>query len=110
MMAADVHLASIGEWVATAPAALLTALGARCDRQGRPGPPGTATIGRALDAAGDDLDRALCAWVAAVRRAQHQTPSGDGLPYASGACGRQGGQQGRVQAGHGPDVAVGSCR
>jgi predicted transposase YbfD/YdcC len=71
MMAADVTLASIGEWVATAPASLLIALGARLDRRGGPARPNTATINRALAAAGDDLDRALCAWVAALRRAQH---------------------------------------
>jgi predicted transposase YbfD/YdcC len=71
MMAADVNLASIGEWVATAPASLLIALGARLDRRGRVARPRTATINRALTAAGDDLDQALCAWVAALRRAQH---------------------------------------
>jgi predicted transposase YbfD/YdcC len=70
MMAADVTLASIGEWVATAPASLLIALGAQLDRRGRPARPRTATINRALAAAGDDLDQALCAWVAALHRTQ----------------------------------------
>jgi predicted transposase YbfD/YdcC len=72
MMAADRDLAGMGEWVATAPDALLVALGARTDRWGRPRRPDTATIERALAAGGDDLDRALCAWVGAMRRAEHR--------------------------------------
>jgi predicted transposase YbfD/YdcC len=81
MTAADLALASIGEWGATAPAALLIALGARVDRCGRPNRPDATTIGAALTAAGDDLDRALCAWVGALRRAWHQTPDGQPLRY-----------------------------
>jgi predicted transposase YbfD/YdcC len=72
MMAADRELASMGEWAATAPAGLLIALGAPTDRRGRPRRPGTNTITRALAAGGDDLDRALCAWVGAIRRAEHR--------------------------------------
>jgi hypothetical protein len=45
--------------------------------------PDTKTITGALEAAGDDLDRASCAWVAAVRRAQHQDADGDRLRYRS---------------------------
>jgi DDE_Tnp_1-associated len=40
MMAADLQLTSIGEWGATAAAALLIALGARVDRWGAAEPPG----------------------------------------------------------------------
>jgi predicted transposase YbfD/YdcC len=72
MMAADRELASMGEWAATAPAELLIALGARTDRRGRARRPDTNTITRALAAGGDDLDRALCAWVGAMRRAEHR--------------------------------------
>lgn len=73
MMAADRELVSMGEWAATAPAALLIALGARTDHRGRPRRPDTATIERALAAGGDDLDQALGAWVGAMRRADHRT-------------------------------------
>jgi predicted transposase YbfD/YdcC len=83
MMAADLTLTSIGEWVATAPASLLIALGARTDRWGCPDRPDATTIGRALAAAADDLDRALCAWMGALRRAWHQTPDGSRLRYRS---------------------------
>ena len=82
MMAADLQLSSIGEWVATAPASLLLALGARVDRWGRPDRPDATTIGRALAAAGDDLDRALCAWTGALRRAWHQTHDGGGVRWS----------------------------
>jgi DDE_Tnp_1-associated len=86
MTAADLSVASIGEWVATAPASLLIALGARVNRQGQPDRPDATTIGRALAAAGQELDRALCAWVGALRRAWRQTPMGPGCGTA--ACTR----------------------
>ena len=67
MMAGDGELASIGEWAAGAPAELLAALGDRAD--GSVTAPDAATITRALqDADGDELDLALCAWTAALRR------------------------------------------
>jgi DDE_Tnp_1-associated len=96
MMADDIDLARIGEWAATAPTGLLTALGAFVDRHGRVARPDTATITRALAAAGEDLDRALCAWIGAIRRAQHPAPEGvplyrclhvDGKAQKGAACG-----------------------
>jgi hypothetical protein len=54
MMADDIDLARIGEWAATAPTGLLTALGAFVDRHGRVARPDTATITRALAATGSD--------------------------------------------------------
>jgi DDE_Tnp_1-associated len=83
MMAGERMLAGMGEWAATAPAGLLVAVGAHIDRRGRPRRPDTATISRALAAGGDDLDRALCAWVGALRRAQHQSQGGGGVRYRS---------------------------
>jgi len=84
MMAAELSVASIGEWVATAPAGLLIALGARVNRQGQPDRPDATTIGHALTAAGQELDRALCAWVGALRRAWHHSRDGGGrLRYRS---------------------------
>ena len=69
MMAGDGELASIGEWAAGAPAELLAALGGRARADGSVTAPDTATITRALqDADGDELDLALCAWTAALRR------------------------------------------
>jgi len=83
MMAADLSVASIAEWAATAPAGLLIALGAQVNHQGQPQRPDATTIGRALTAAGQELDRALCAWVGALRRAWHHTRDGDRLRYRS---------------------------
>jgi len=69
MMAGNCELASIGEWVAGAPAGLLAALGGRARADGTVLVPDTATITRALERAdGDELDLALCAWIAALRR------------------------------------------
>ncbi|HET8682722.1 MAG TPA: ISAs1 family transposase [Micromonosporaceae bacterium] len=78
MMAGEPTLAGMGEWVATAPAALLVALGAQTDRCGRPRRPDRTMIGRALAAGGDELDQALCAWVGAIRRTH-----GGGTRYRS---------------------------
>src|SRR5215470_17838301 len=83
MMAADLQLASIAEWAATAPASLLIALGAQVNRQGHPQRPDATTIGRALTAAGPELDRALCAWAGALRRVWYHTRDGDRLRYRS---------------------------
>lgn len=69
MMAGESLVAAMAEWAATAPAALLLALGAPLGRRGQPRRPDRTTISRALTACGDELDRALCAWVAALRRA-----------------------------------------
>lgn len=69
MMAGDGELAAIGEWAAGAPAGLLAALGGRAGPGGTVMAPDTATITRALqDVDGDELDLALCAWTAALRR------------------------------------------
>jgi hypothetical protein len=68
---------AMGEWAATAPAALLARLGAQTGRGGGPRRPDRSTITRALAATGDDLDRALCGFLAAVRRTQ------GGLAYRS---------------------------
>jgi len=51
------------------PAGLLAALGGRARADGTVRVPDTATITRALERAdGDELDLALCAWTAALRR------------------------------------------
>src|SRR5262249_62190189 len=68
---------AVGEGAAPAPAALLVRLGAQTGRGGHPRRPDRTTITRALTAAGDDLDQALCAWTGALRRAQ------GGLAYRS---------------------------
>jgi predicted transposase YbfD/YdcC len=77
MAAGEPTPTAMGEWAATAPAALLARLGAQTGRGGGPRRPDRTTITRALAATGDDLDRALCAFLAAVRRTQ------GGLAYRS---------------------------
>jgi predicted transposase YbfD/YdcC len=95
MMAGDTELASIGEWAAGAPPGLLAALGGQARADGTVPVPDTATITRALERAdGDELDLALCAWTAALRRETRgdllRSIHIDGKAAKGAARGRQG--------------------
>ena len=72
MLAHHIDITAIGEWVTDAPAGLLLALGALTDPTGRPRRPDTNTITDALAAHGEDYDRALCAFTAALARDRHR--------------------------------------
>ena len=72
MLACHLDITAIGEWVTDAPAGLLLALGASTGPTGRPRRPDTKTITDALAAHGEDYDRALCAFTAALARDQHR--------------------------------------
>ena len=72
MLACHIDITAIAEWVSDAPAPLLLALGASIDRAGRPRRPDVKTITDALAAHGEDYDRALCAFTAALGRDQHR--------------------------------------
>jgi predicted transposase YbfD/YdcC len=72
MLARHIDITAIGEWAAEAPAGLLLALGAPSDRTGRPRRPDTKTIAEALTLHGEDYDRALCAFTAAMARTRHR--------------------------------------
>ncbi|HET8682339.1 MAG TPA: transposase family protein [Micromonosporaceae bacterium] len=76
MMAHQVDLTAVGEWVAAAPEQLLLALGAPTSRTGKPRRPDTKTITEALASHGEDYDRALCAFTGALARDQHQQDHG----------------------------------
>jgi predicted transposase YbfD/YdcC len=71
MPAAHLDITAVGEWVADAPDALLLTLGAPTSRDGRPRRPDAKTITEALAAHGEDYDRVLCAFTAAVARTRH---------------------------------------
>lgn len=79
MPAGHLDTTAIGEWVADAPDALLRALGAPTGRDGRPRRPDAKTITEALAAHGEDYDRILCAFTAAMARTQHRDTGGDPL-------------------------------
>jgi predicted transposase YbfD/YdcC len=72
MLAYHIDITAIAEWVTDAPAALLLALGAPADRTGRPRRPDAKTITDVLAAHGEDYDRTLCAFTAALARDQHR--------------------------------------
>jgi predicted transposase YbfD/YdcC len=72
MLAHHIDITAIAEWVTDAPAGLLLALGASTDRTGRPRRPDTKTITDTLTAHGEDYDRALCAFTAALARDRHR--------------------------------------
>jgi predicted transposase YbfD/YdcC len=72
MLACHIDITAIAEWVSDAPAPLLLALGASTDRAGSPRRPDVKTITDALATHGEDYDRALCAFTAALARDQHR--------------------------------------
>lgn len=72
MPAGHRDITAVGEWVADAPDALLFTLGAPASRGGRPRRPDAKTITEALAAHGEDYDRVLCAFTAAVARTRHR--------------------------------------
>jgi predicted transposase YbfD/YdcC len=72
MLACHIDITAIAEWVSDAPAPLLLALGAPSDQTGRPRRPDVKTITDALATHGEDYDRALCAFTAALARDQHR--------------------------------------
>jgi predicted transposase YbfD/YdcC len=76
MLACHIDITAIAEWVSDAPAGLLLALGASSDLTGRPRRPDVKTITDALAAHGEDYDRALCAFTAALARDQHRDTHG----------------------------------
>jgi predicted transposase YbfD/YdcC len=76
MTAAQSDPTAIGEWVTAAPEALLLALGAPTSRTGLARRPDTKTITEALTQHGEDYDRALCAFTAALARDRHQPDRG----------------------------------
>jgi len=76
MLACHLDITAIVEWVADAPASVLLALGAPADRTGQPRRPDVKTITDALAAHGEDYDRALCAFTAALARDQHRDTRG----------------------------------
>jgi hypothetical protein len=70
-MAGDGELDAAGEWIASAPEAVLLRLGAPRDRSGRARRPDATTIGRILGDVGQcQYDDALCARAAARARVQ----------------------------------------
>lgn len=96
MLACHIDITAIAEWVSDAPAPLLLALGASTDRVGRPRRPDVKTITDALATHGEDYDRALCAFTAALARDQHRDGplrrclhvDGKAQKGATTACGR----------------------
>jgi predicted transposase YbfD/YdcC len=69
-MAGDGELDAAAEWAATAPAELLTRLGAPLDRDGTPRRPDAGTVRRGLIGCDQgQYDDALCAWQGARARA-----------------------------------------
>jgi predicted transposase YbfD/YdcC len=76
MMAHQLDLAAIGEWVTEAPEHLLLALGAPTGPTGQARRPDTKTITEALAEHGEDYDRALCAFTGALARDQHRQVHG----------------------------------
>lgn len=79
MSAGHLDPAAIGEWVADAPDDLLLALGAPFHRDGRPRRPDAKTITEALAVHGEDYDRVLCAFTAAIARTAHRDTEGGPL-------------------------------
>lgn len=79
MSAGHLDPAAIGEWVHDAPDTLLLALGAPARRDGRPRRPDTKTITEALAVHGEDYDRILCAFTAAIARTRHRDTGGNPL-------------------------------
>jgi predicted transposase YbfD/YdcC len=77
MLARQIDITAIAEWVADAPAGLLLALGASSDRTGRPRRPDAKTLTDVLAVHGEDYDRALCAFTGALARDQHQRTHGE---------------------------------
>lgn len=84
MLAHHIDITAIGEWVTGAPAHLLLALGASTDRVGQPRRPGTKTITDALAAHGEDYDRVLCAFTAALARDRHHDGPLRRCPHVDG--------------------------
>jgi predicted transposase YbfD/YdcC len=72
MPTGHLDITAIGEWVTDAPDALLLTLGAPTSRDGRPRRPDAKTLTEALAAHGEDYDRVLCAFTAAVARTRHR--------------------------------------
>lgn len=79
MPAGHLDLAAVAEWVGDAPDTLLLTLGAPTDRDGRPRRPDAKTIGEALAVHGEDYDRILCAFTAAVARTRYRDTHGGPL-------------------------------
>lgn len=79
MSAGHLDLTAIGEWVTDAPDALLLALGAPARGDGRPRRPDGKTITDALAVHGEDYDRALCAFTAALARTRYRDTHGGPL-------------------------------
>jgi predicted transposase YbfD/YdcC len=79
MPAGHLDLTAVAEWVTDAPDDLLLTLGASIGRDGRPRRPDTKTITEALAVHGEDYDRILCAFTAAVARTHHRDTRGGRL-------------------------------
>lgn len=79
MPAGHLDLTAIGEWVTDAPDTLLLALGAPARRDGQPRRPDVKTITDALAVHGEDYDRILCAFTAAMARTRHRDIHGSPL-------------------------------
>lgn len=79
MPAGHLDPTAVAEWVTDAPDDLLFALGAPTGRDGRPRRPDAKTLTEALATHGEDYDRVLCAFTAAVARARHRDTRGGPL-------------------------------
>ena len=79
MPAGHLDLTAVAEWVTDAPDDLLLTLGASTGRDGRPRRPDTKTITEALAVHGEDYDRVLCAFTAAMARTQYRDNHGSPL-------------------------------
>lgn len=76
MLAGHLDITAVAEWVTDAPDDLLLTLGAPTRRDGRPRRPDAKTITEALAVHGEDYDRVLCAFTAAMARTRHRDTRG----------------------------------